>query len=210
MSEWRPGTRAVTSSILVDVTRSCRREILWLQTFDMTMRSTCTTGQQLTHWLMKYKQVIQPNSSYLVSNAQNFEINFPITIWRHIKTIYCFHAKDHGGSVLFQCTDAVISGFWSTGQTDTKSRMISDSLNFTITAGQTAVLQCSAEGFPNPHYSWKKGGKVVNIMDRFTLFAGGSLRIERVEYADQGMYTCQASNSGGTDTLSVYLKVHGM
>ena len=43
----------------------------------------------------------------------------------------------------------------------------------------------------------------------FLCTRAGSLRIERVLFSDGGMYTCIATNSGGTITSVISLEVRG-
>ena len=95
-------------------------------------------------------------------------------------------------------------------QTETPAYMTSNVFNVIVTTGETAQLQCTAGGYPAPQYSWtKQGGGAVTMGGRFSLYAGGSLRIERVLFSDGGMYTCIATNSGGTITSVISLEVRG-
>lgn len=74
------------------------------------------------------------------------------------------------------------------------------------------MLQCSAEGYPVPaveEYRWSKDGVTIQMGDRFSRFAGGSLRIERTTLQDQGLYTCEVNNSRGSKTLLTYLTLRG-
>ena len=74
------------------------------------------------------------------------------------------------------------------------------------------MLQCSAEGYPAPaveEYRWSKDGVSIQMGDRFSRFAGGSLRIERTKLQDQGLYKCEVNNSRGSKSLLTYLTVRG-
>ena len=79
----------------------------------------------------------------------------------------------------------------------------------TATKGEAARLECVADGNPPPQYTWKKDGQVIVLRDRYTLVAGGSLRIERVDIPDEGKYECEAKNNGGVKRSHGYLKVRG-
>lgn len=58
-------------------------------------------------------------------------------------------------------------------------------------------------------YGWKKDGVGIQMGHRFSRFAGGSLRIERTEFEDQGLYECEVKNSRGSTSLYMYLTVRG-
>ena len=69
-----------------------------------------------------------------------------------------------------------------------------------------------AEGYPVPtveEYTWKKDGVPRQMGERFSRFAGGSLRIDKTQFEDQGLYECTVKNSKGSATLHMYLTVLG-
>ena len=69
-----------------------------------------------------------------------------------------------------------------------------------------------AEGYPVPtveEYTWKKHGVPRQMGERFSRFAGGSLRIDKTQFEDQGLYECTVKNSRGSTTLHMYLTVLG-
>ncbi|XP_076371531.1 cell adhesion molecule Dscam1-like isoform X2 [Tachypleus tridentatus] len=79
-----------------------------------------------------------------------------------------------------------------------------------LNKGETAYLPCAAQGQPPPTYTWFKikGSQKVRIhywprLQRFH----GSLRIDRVELEDVGLYLCVANNSLGEDYTQVEVKV---
>ena len=90
--------------------------------------------------------------------------------------------------------------------------MISDAFNITVLEGNTSELQCTAEGYPVPisdEYSWRKDGITIQMGNRFSRFAGGSLRIERTTFNDQGWYDCEVKSNGISAAMRVYLTVKG-
>ena len=90
--------------------------------------------------------------------------------------------------------------------------ILNNALNITVFEGNVSVLQCSAEGYPVPavdEYSWKKDGVAIQMGNRFSRFAGGSLRIEQTKFEDQGLYECEVKNTEGTVALNMVLTVRG-
>ena len=82
----------------------------------------------------------------------------------------------------------------------------------TVKEGDTSKLQCMAEGYPVPtveEYTWKKDGVPRQMGERFSRFAGGSLRIDKTQFEDQGVYECTVKNSRGSATIHMYLTVLG-
>ena len=102
------------------------------------------------------------------------------------------------------------SPFFTKDQKEKPAYMTSDVFNITVTTGNHAELQCTADGYPAPQYSWSKRNRgKVTIGGRFSLHAGGSLRIERVTVDDSGLYTCTATNTGQTVVSTILLEVRG-
>uniref|UniRef100_A0A8C4QDT7 Contactin 1 n=1 Tax=Eptatretus burgeri TaxID=7764 RepID=A0A8C4QDT7_EPTBU len=63
--------------------------------------------------------------------------------------------------------------------------------------GQTLQLECFALGNPTPHITWKRRDKP--LASRARLLSGGAvLEIPDVQLEDEGLYTCTASNSMGS------------
>ena len=68
-----------------------------------------------------------------------------------------------------------------------------------VTEGYTLYLDCVTLGYPQPQISWRTNGRPVDLTkSRFTLFPNGTLRVDRVIEADDGLYTCIATNLVGT------------
>nr|XP_009289504.1 leucine-rich repeat and immunoglobulin-like domain-containing nogo receptor-interacting protein 2 isoform X2 [Danio rerio] len=82
-----------------------------------------------------------------------------------------------------------------------------------VEEGQSAHLNCTAEGTPRPTISWVSPRKVqLNNRNhgRVMVHNNGSLDIKAVEVQDGGVYVCTASNSAGNDTLMVSLSVKSL
>ena len=72
--------------------------------------------------------------------------------------------------------------------------------------GQSVAFNCTADGNPNPTYSWLKDGKPVGSKEKFS--------IESVSYASEGVYFCVANNTieagWRADNASAAMKVEGI
>ncbi|XP_030636462.1 leucine-rich repeat and immunoglobulin-like domain-containing nogo receptor-interacting protein 2 [Chanos chanos] len=82
-----------------------------------------------------------------------------------------------------------------------------------VEEGQSARLQCSAEGTPRPTVSWvtpRRRHLTTKHHGRVTVHNNGSLDIKVVEVQDAGVYMCVASNTAGNDTLMVSLAVKSL
>ncbi|KAM9801659.1 immunoglobulin superfamily member 10 [Neosynchiropus ocellatus] len=78
--------------------------------------------------------------------------------------------------------------------------------------GNTAMMNCQAEGRPTPAISWILANQ-TQVREQSTSFgrtaviSGGTLVIENVSVFDRGLYKCIASNPAGVDTVTVRLQV---
>uniref|UniRef100_A0A3P9K8F4 Leucine-rich repeats and immunoglobulin-like domains 3 n=1 Tax=Oryzias latipes TaxID=8090 RepID=A0A3P9K8F4_ORYLA len=78
----------------------------------------------------------------------------------------------------------------------------------TVAKGETAVLQCIAGGSPAPRLNWTKEESPLVVTERhFFAAANQLLIIVDVTEADAGKYTCEMSNTLGTERGSVRLVV---
>ena len=72
--------------------------------------------------------------------------------------------------------------------------------------GKSVVFNCTADGNPNPTYSWLKDGMPVGSKQTFS--------IQSVSYASEGVYVCVANNTveagWRTDNASAVMKVEGI
>ncbi|XP_076053538.1 hemicentin-1-like, partial [Oratosquilla oratoria] len=76
-----------------------------------------------------------------------------------------------------------------------------------IKSGDTATLQCYAEGTPPPQVMWFKDGTSRITPMTFIKVEDGYLRISGVQERDAGTYTCVASNAAGSAQDDIILKV---
>nr|XP_037276598.1 Down syndrome cell adhesion molecule homolog [Rhipicephalus microplus] len=82
----------------------------------------------------------------------------------------------------------------------------------TVTTGERIILDCQADGTPEPRVRWKKSAgpqgtefRTVISSSRMQALVNGSLVIQEVETLDAGGYMCEASNGVG---LPLYTVVH--
>ncbi|CAF96299.1 unnamed protein product, partial [Tetraodon nigroviridis] len=78
----------------------------------------------------------------------------------------------------------------------------------TVAKGETAVLQCIAGGSPAPRLNWTKDDSPLVVTERhFFAAANQLLIIVDTTEADAGEYTCEMSNTLGTERGNVRLAV---
>ncbi|KAJ8786799.1 hypothetical protein J1605_023457 [Eschrichtius robustus] len=81
-------------------------------------------------------------------------------------------------------------------------------LDRTVTKGETAVLQCIAGGSPPPRLNWTKDDSPLVVTERHFFAAGNQLLIiVDSDVRDAGKYTCEMSNTLGTERGHVRLSV---
>ncbi|XP_032884067.1 hemicentin-1 isoform X2 [Amblyraja radiata] len=83
-------------------------------------------------------------------------------------------------------------------------------LERSVVVHKTVILQCVANGIPNPTITWLKDGRPVNTArGNIKLeFAGHKLQIVNVLLEDAGRYTCVATNAAGEAQQHIRLNVH--
>lgn len=78
----------------------------------------------------------------------------------------------------------------------------------TVAKGETAVLQCIAGGSPPPRLNWTKDDSPLVVTERHFFAAGNQLLIiVDVAEGDAGTYTCEMSNTLGTERGNVRLAI---
>ncbi|XP_074922110.1 leucine-rich repeats and immunoglobulin-like domains protein 3 isoform X3 [Chelonoidis abingdonii] len=81
-------------------------------------------------------------------------------------------------------------------------------LDRTVTKGETAVLQCIAGGSPPPRLNWTKDDSPLVVTERHFFAAGNQLLIiVDTDIEDAGKYTCEMSNTLGTERGNIRLNV---
>lgn len=77
---------------------------------------------------------------------------------------------------------------------------------YAVYNGNTTIA-CSPEAAPRPKIQWKKDGNIIGAGGHRRILPSGTLIIAPTSRDDEGVYTCHASNSFGTDESSTRLIV---
>ncbi|XP_038666521.1 leucine-rich repeats and immunoglobulin-like domains protein 1 isoform X1 [Scyliorhinus canicula] len=78
----------------------------------------------------------------------------------------------------------------------------------TVVIGETIALQCIASGSPSPRITWLKGDEPLVVTKRHHFTSGNQLLIIRnVVLDDGGKYTCEMSNTLGTERAHSHLSI---
>ena len=72
-----------------------------------------------------------------------------------------------------------------------------------VAEGQSLTVNCNARGQPGPVITWLKGDSPIGSSGRVMVDEDGSLIIEDYSQADEGDYTCVATNREGSDSESI-------
>ncbi|XP_059101601.1 leucine-rich repeats and immunoglobulin-like domains protein 3 [Peromyscus eremicus] len=112
--------------------------------------------------------------------------------------VYSCTAQNSAGSVSANATLTVL-------ETPSFLRPL---LDRTVTKGETAVLQCIAGGSPPPRLNWTKDDSPLVVTERHFFAAGNQLLIiVDSDVSDAGKYTCEMSNTLGTERGHMRLSV---
>ncbi|XP_044533684.1 leucine-rich repeats and immunoglobulin-like domains protein 3 [Gracilinanus agilis] len=112
--------------------------------------------------------------------------------------VYSCTAQNSAGSISANATLTVL-------ETPSFLRPL---LDRTVTKGETAVLQCIAGGSPPPKLNWTKDDSPLIVTERHFFAAGNQLLIiVDTDIEDAGKYTCEMSNTLGTERGNVRLSV---
>uniref|UniRef100_A0A8C8SI05 Leucine rich repeats and immunoglobulin like domains 1 n=1 Tax=Pelusios castaneus TaxID=367368 RepID=A0A8C8SI05_9SAUR len=104
--------------------------------------------------------------------------------------VYSCTAQNSAGSVLANATLTVL-------ETPSLIHPLEDHV---VSVGETVALQCKATGSPPPRITWLKGDQPLVLTDRHHFTPGNQLLIVRnVAPEDAGKYTCEMSNTLGTE-----------
>ena len=79
--------------------------------------------------------------------------------------------------------------------------------SLTTREGNNASLPCSANGIPKPTITWYKNGEALDSANYDA--DSGMLTLNNIQFADRGVYKCEARNFLGFDSATVELFVQG-
>lgn len=112
--------------------------------------------------------------------------------------IYSCTAQNSAGAISVNATLTVL-------ETPSFVRPLVDK---TVAKGETAVLQCIAAGSPPPKLNWTKDDSPLSVTERHFFAAGNQLLIiVDSSLDDAGKYTCEMSNTLGTERGHIRLAV---
>ncbi|KAM3875512.1 LOW QUALITY PROTEIN: neural cell adhesion molecule 1b [Diretmus argenteus] len=81
-------------------------------------------------------------------------------------------------------------------------------VNATADIGQSAILTCAVDGYPEPMVTWTRNGVVLETGEKYSFDEDGSeMTIMDVAKLDEGEYTCIAKNKAGESEQELSLRV---
>ncbi|XP_043112542.1 matrix-remodeling-associated protein 5 [Puntigrus tetrazona] len=87
-----------------------------------------------------------------------------------------------------------------------KPQIRSTASTLKISFGQTLNMPCNADGWPQATITWTLPNGLVldkpQVIGRVTYLSNGTLQIKETSKFDRGTYTCKATNTFGSSTLS--------
>ena len=92
------------------------------------------------------------------------------------------------------------------GQSITAPSLLQSPVKTTVNQSQTAILKCSADGYPTPQVTWSKLNSRLPV-GRHVVEASGALILKDVRPGDEGVYSCKATNLLGSVDTSAKLTV---
>ncbi|XP_058668665.1 leucine-rich repeats and immunoglobulin-like domains protein 1 [Ammospiza caudacuta] len=112
--------------------------------------------------------------------------------------VYSCTAQNSAGSVLANATLTVL-------ETPSLLHPLEDHV---VSVGETVALQCKATGSPPPRITWLKGDQPLVVTERHHFTSGNQLLIVRnVVLEDAGKYTCEMSNTLGTERAHSHVSI---
>uniref|UniRef100_A0A8C3H4E6 Leucine rich repeats and immunoglobulin like domains 1 n=1 Tax=Corvus moneduloides TaxID=1196302 RepID=A0A8C3H4E6_CORMO len=112
--------------------------------------------------------------------------------------VYSCTAQNSAGSVLANATLTVL-------ETPSLVHPLEDHV---VSVGETMALQCKATGSPPPRITWLKGDQPLVVTERHHFTSGNQLLIVRnVVLEDAGKYTCEMSNTLGTERAHSHVSI---
>ncbi|CAL4137225.1 unnamed protein product, partial [Meganyctiphanes norvegica] len=116
--------------------------------------------------------------------------------------------EHHAGSYTCEATNIVGSAnHSSTLKVKIRPKWISEPQDQSVLLGSSVMLECSAQGFPQPFITWMTSTGTTQVMQNFNPIhmdgihksqsSNGSLIIHSAMRSDAGWYQCKADNSVG-------------
>uniref|UniRef100_A0A4W5LJM9 Neural cell adhesion molecule 1b n=1 Tax=Hucho hucho TaxID=62062 RepID=A0A4W5LJM9_9TELE len=87
-------------------------------------------------------------------------------------------------------------------------RVWQSEVNATAGVGQSAMLTCAADGYPEPMVTWARAGVLLESGEKYSFNEDGSeMTIMEVAKLDEGEYSCIAKNKAGESEQELSLRV---
>ncbi|XP_041734375.2 neural cell adhesion molecule 1 isoform X11 [Coregonus clupeaformis] len=87
-------------------------------------------------------------------------------------------------------------------------RVWQSEVNATAGVGQSAMLTCAADGYPEPMVTWARASVLLESGEKYSFNEDGSeMTIMEVAKLDEGEYTCIAKNKAGESEQELSLRV---
>ncbi|KAK2091586.1 Leucine-rich repeats and immunoglobulin-like domains protein 1 [Saguinus oedipus] len=117
--------------------------------------------------------------------------------------VYSCTAQNSAGSISANATLTVLGS--ATAQTPSLAVPLEDRV---VSVGETVALQCKATGNPPPRITWFKGDHPLSVTERHHLTPDNQLLVvQNVVAEDAGQYTCEMSNTLGTERAHSQLSI---
>ena len=81
-----------------------------------------------------------------------------------------------------------------------------------LRVGSMAAISCSFNGYPAPSVIWRRDHEILLSEERRKIMSCGTssvLELNKLEYDDEGRYSCYITNCMGSDSTTMTLTLHG-
>ncbi|KAL9975858.1 hypothetical protein ACROYT_G013072 [Oculina patagonica] len=92
------------------------------------------------------------------------------------------------------------------GQSISAPSLLQRPVGMTVNESQTAILKCTADGYPTPKVTWSKRNSTLTV-GRHVVESSDALIVKDVRPGDEGVYSCKAENLLGQVIASAKLTV---
>lgn len=110
----------------------------------------------------------------------------------------CRASNAHGSAVHSFSVSVEAAPYW-----------VKEPQNLRYAPGETVRLDCLAEGIPKPDVTWSINGEPITDVSLYPRlsFQSGALILNDVEFSDNAVYQCEASNRHGSILINSFLFV---